>query len=88
VYVSRLVHLQSGCETRTITATVADTEIYLAIFENYHSKEPELRVLRLEAREWPLQKNRTKLEKVSCIRLATYPNTISRLVSYLFSLSS
>lgn len=32
MYVSRLVHLQSGCETRTITATVADTEIYLTIF--------------------------------------------------------
>jgi len=31
VYVSRLVHLQSGCEARTIKAVIADSEIYLAI---------------------------------------------------------
>jgi len=38
LYVSRLVHLQFGCEPRTITATIADYEIYLAILAKVSSK--------------------------------------------------
>jgi hypothetical protein len=38
MYVSRLVHLQSGCEDRTITANIADSKIYLAILSNVSSK--------------------------------------------------
>jgi len=39
VYVSRLVHLQSGSEARIIKATIADSEIYLAILAKVSSKE-------------------------------------------------
>jgi len=38
VYICRLVHLQSGCEPRTIRATVADSEIYLTILAKVSNK--------------------------------------------------
>ena len=38
MYVSRLVHVQSGSEVRTITAIFADSEIYLAILAKVSSK--------------------------------------------------
>jgi len=38
VHTSRLFHLQSGCEARTIKATIADSEIYLAILAKVSSK--------------------------------------------------
>jgi hypothetical protein len=38
VYVSRLVHLQSGCVARITTATTADSEIHLATLAKVSSE--------------------------------------------------
>jgi len=38
VYASRLVHLQSVCESRTIRANVTDSEIYLKILAKVSNK--------------------------------------------------
>jgi hypothetical protein len=66
VYVSRLVHIQSGCEALTIKATISDSEIYLAILTKVSSKGTGTKSFKVEPKRMAFTEKRTTLEKASC----------------------